>query len=426
MRFSLNRILLLAVLAAGLAAVVWSLLPSPILVDTAVVTTGQFVATVDEDGKTQVRERYVVAAPLAGRLLRVLLKAGDKVAQDQVIAAILPSPAPFLDPRSRRAAEERLGEAEAARSRASAVIERARGESSQAQKELTRVRTLVQRGVSTAQALERAELASHVAERELRAAEFLDHAAEHAVEQAKALLTRYDLGAPASDETWNVTAPISGEVLKILQKSEATVAAGTPLLEIGNPRDLELAIDVLSTDAVEIKPGASVVIERWGGPGVLAGRVRRVEPSAFTKISTLGVEEQRTYVIIDIDSPPEVWSGLGDGYRVEVRITVFCRDDAMIIPAGSLFRVGNAWNVYVVQDGRAEARPVEVLRKSGRWAAIASGLTVGEVVVVYPGDSVGPGVRVKQTPSRASALRADPAVAPGCVGADGQLSIKGP
>jgi HlyD family secretion protein len=422
MRFGLGRVLLIGGLLVGVAAAIWSLIPSPISVETAVVTTGRFVATVDEDGKTQVRERYTVAAPLAGRLLRVLLKAGDRVAQDQVIAAILPSPAPFLDPRSRREAEERLGAAEAARARAEAVIERARGEALQAQKELARVQTLVQRGVSTAQALERAELAAHVADRELRAAEFLDHAAEHAVEQAKALLKRYDLGAPASDETWNVTSPISGEVLRILQKSEAIVAAGAPLMELGNPHDLELAVDVLSTDAVEIKPGAGVVIERWGGPGVLLGRVRRVEPSAFTKISTLGVEEQRTYVIIDIVSPPELWSGLGDGYRIEVRISVFCRENATIIPAGSLFRVGDAWSVYVVSNGRAVARPVELLRRSGRWAAIASGLTAGEAVIVYPSDSVSSGVRVKQVSTFTAASGSDPIFEHGCGIFDSQVT----
>jgi HlyD family secretion protein len=400
MRFTLGRILLVCAFIAAIAAIIWSLSPRPIQVETATVTVGRFVATVNEDGKTRVRERYVVAAPLPGRLLRVPLKAGYRVAQGEVIAVILPSPAPFLDPRSRREVEERLGAAEAARERATALIERARAETLQAQKELVRVQTLVQRGVSTAQALERAELASHVAERELRAAEFQDHAAEHAVEQAKALLARYDHGATEPNETWNVTAPVSGDVLKVLQESEAVVAAGMPLVEIGNPRDLELVIDVLSTDAVEIKPGADVVIERWGGQGDLAGRVRRVEPSAFTKISTLGVEEQRTNIIIDIVSPPEVWSGLGDGYRIETRITVFCLNEATIVPAGSLFRVGDQWNVYVVRDGRSERQPVELLRRSGRWAAIASGLTVGETVIVYPSDNIEPGVRVQQTTPR--------------------------
>ncbi len=396
MRFSLGRALLIGGLAAILAGVLWSLMPRPVPVDTAIATVGRFVATVDEDGKTRVRERYVVDAPLAGHLLRIPLKAGDRVTQGDVIAAILPSPAPFLDPRSRREAEERLGAAEAAHERSTAEIERARAEALQAQNELVRVQTLVERGVSTKQALERAELAARVTQRQLNAAEFQNHAAEHAIEQAKALLARYDRATPASNETWNVTAPVSGEVLKVRQESEAIVAAGTPLVEIGDPRALEVVVDVLSTDAVEIKPSAEVLIERWGGQGDLEGRVRRVEPSAFTKISTLGVEEQRTNVIIDIGSPPEVWSGLGDGYRIEARITVFSRDNATIVPAGSLFRIGDSWNVYVVRRGRAEPRPVELLRRSGRWAAIASGLSAGETVIVYPSDNVRAGVKVRQ------------------------------
>jgi HlyD family secretion protein len=332
-------------------------------------------------------------------LLRISLKAGDPVSQQDVIASILPSPAPFLDPRSRREVEERLGAAEAVRERARAVVEQARAQAVQAQNELVRTRALAEQGVSPAQVLERAQLASRVADRQLIAAEFQDHAAEHDVEQTKALLARYDQGAPASNESWNVTAPVSGKLLRVLQESESVVVAGTPLVEIGDPRDLEIVVDVLSTDAVEIEPGADVLVERWGGSGPLAGRVRRVEPSAFTKISTLGVEEQRTNVIIDIVSPSEIWSGLGDGYRVDARIAVFSRDDATIVPAGALFRIGDGWNVYVVKDGRAERRSVEVLRRSGRWAAITSGVAQGETVIVYPSDSVEPGVRVRQAPA---------------------------
>jgi HlyD family secretion protein len=398
MQFSLGRILLIGGLVAVIAGVLWSLKPRPIRVETATVTVGRFVATVDEDGKTRVRERYVVDAPLAGRLLRIPLKVGDRVTQGNAVATILPSPVPFLDPRSRREAEERLGAAEAARDRATAEIERARAEALQAENELVRVQTLVQRGVSTKQSLERAELAARVTERQLNAAEFQNHATEHAVEQSRALLARYDQGSTAASDAWSVTTPVSGDVLKVLQESEAIVAAGTPLLEIGDPHALELVVDVLSPDAVEIQPGADVIIERWGGQGNLEGRVRRVEPSAFTKISTLGVEEQRTNVIVDFASPPEKWSGLGDGYRIEARISVFSRDNATIVPAGSLFRVGDGWNVYVVRDGRAERRPVELLRRSGRWAAIASGLTAGETVIVYPNDSVRPGVTVVQAP----------------------------
>ena len=166
-------------------------------------------------------------------------------------------------------------------------------------------------------------------------------------------------------------------------------------MEIGDPRDLEIMVDVLSTDAVEIRPGMEVVIENWGGQGVLSGRVRRVEPAAFTKVSTLGVEEQRVNVLVDISSPPEQWSGLGDGYQVNARITVFTQDDATIVPAGALFRRGESWNVFVVEGGRAQTRAVTLLRRSGRIAAVAAGLVPGERVIVYPSDRIAEGVRVE-------------------------------
>ena len=387
-----------AVFVFGVAAIVgalaWLLLPGPIPVETATVTMGRFVATVDEDGKTRVRERYVVVAPLAGRSTRIPLKVGDGVATNDVIVSIFSAPAPLLDPRSRREIEERLGAAEAARERTQAAVERARAQAAQAKIEFERTRTLFERGASTSQALERAELALRVADRDLRAAEFQDHAVEHEVAQAKALLASYERGGDTPIDHWNVTAPVDGVILKVIQKSETVVAPGTPLVEIGDARDLEIVVDVLSTDAVEIRLGAEVIIERWGGSGTLAGRVRRVEPTAFTKISTLGVEEQRVNVIVDVISPAQSWAGLGDGYRVEARISVFERDAATIVPTGALFRVGTEWYTYVVKNGRAERRRIEVLRRSGRSAAIAAGLAVNETVVVYPSDRIAPGVRV--------------------------------
>ena len=304
MKITAGRITGVLGLVAAIAFISWAMLPKPVTVDSAMVTKGKFVATVDEDGKTRVRERYVVAAPLAGRLTRVRLKAGDAVAADEIVATILPTPAPFLDPRSRQEAEERLGAAEAARERTKAMVERARAQATQAKIELDRTRTLKEHGTSTTQALERAETASRVAERELRGAEFQDHAAEHEIEQAKAVLAQYqNEGAGKPPERWNVTAPVSGVVLSVTQESETVLQPGAPILSIGDPRDLEVVVDVLSVDAVEIHPGASVAIEHWGGPGDLAGRVRRVEPGAFTKVSTLGVEEQRVNVLIDIVSP---------------------------------------------------------------------------------------------------------------------------
>jgi HlyD family secretion protein len=212
----------------------------------------------------------------------------------------------------------------------------------------------------------------------------------------RALLARYgnNTNADEQPESWSVAAPVAGVVLRVAQESETIVQAGTSLLDIGDPRDLEVVVDVLSTDAVEIRAGAVVTIIHWGGQATLAGRVRRVEPVAFTKISTLGVEEQRVNVLIDIVSPAEQWARLGDAYQVDAQIVVFAQDDATIVPAGALFRRGDQWSVYVMKDGRAQIREVQVLRRSGRFAAIASGLNQGEAVIVYPGDRVASGVRV--------------------------------
>ncbi|MBL8894211.1 MAG: HlyD family efflux transporter periplasmic adaptor subunit [Rhizobiales bacterium] len=371
-------------------------MPQPIPVETAIVTKGRFVATVDEDGVTQIRDRYVVAAPLGGRLIRVRLKVGDEVASGETVALIAPSPVPLLDLRSRREAEERLGAAEAARERARAVVERAQAEAQQAKTELQRTKTLAERGASTKQALERAELVLRLSDRDLRAAEFLDHATEHEINQARALLARYEDGAGAALETWTLTAPVPGSILKVDQESETIVQPGTPLVEIGDPRDLEISVDVLSTEAVEIRPGADVAIENWGGTNILAGRVRRVEPVAFTKISTLGVEEQRVNVLIDLLSPPERWAGLGDGYQIDTRITVFTAEDATIIPSGALFRRGGKWTVYVVDGNRAQEREITLLRRASGVAAVASGLAPGERVIVYPSDRVEAGAKVTE------------------------------
>jgi HlyD family secretion protein len=380
---------------AAVAAVVWMLMPQPVTVETAQVTSGRFVATVDEDGMARVRERYVVAAPLAGRSTRIGLKVGDRVEAGDVIAAILPAPAPLLDPRARREAEERLSSAEAELKRTRTVVERARAETAKAKLDVDRARMLVQRGAATAESLERDQLAWQIADRDLRAAEFRNVAAAHEAEQIRALIARYSQADSGQMESWIVTAPVSGVILAVRQESATVVAPGTPLADIGNPHDLEVVVDVLSSDAVEIRPGAEVAIVRWGGPGNLQGRVRRVEPTAFTKLSALGVEEQRVNVLIDIVSPPDIWASLGDGYRAEARITVFSRDDATIVPAGALFRAGEAWRVYVVEGGRAEPRTVTLLlRRAVRTAAIAAGLKPGETVIVYPGDKVAPGVTV--------------------------------
>ncbi|CCD83835.1 Putative secretion protein; putative membrane protein [Bradyrhizobium sp. ORS 285] len=396
MSLVLRRIVILSAALAVGAGVVWMMMPSPVPVETAVVTRGRFVATVEDDGKTRVRQRYVVAAPLAGRLGRIRFKAGDQVKADDVVASITPAPAPLLDPRARREVEERLGAAEANVERAKAVVARAQAQSAQASADLARTTALAASGAATAQAKERAELAMRIAERDLRAAEYVDHAAGHELNQLRAMLARYgsstDADAPA--ESWTITAPVGGLVLKVIQESETTVLPGAALLELGDPHDLEVVIDVLSTDAVEIRPGADVTIDRWGGPGRLLGRVRRVEPAAFTKISTLGVEEQRVNVLIDIVSPAEQWSRLGDGYQLDAQIVVFTQDDVTIVPTGALFKRGEDWSVFALKDGRAELRKVRIIRRSGRLAAVADGVASGDVVIIYPSDRVADGAKV--------------------------------
>jgi len=396
MRVAVRRLVTVGGILAIAAVVVWAVMPASVPVETALVAKGRFVASVDEDGKTRVRERYVVAAPLAGRLGRVRFKVGDQIKVDDAVATITPSPAPLMDPRTRHEVEERLGAAEANVERAKAVVERARAQSDQANTDFNRTRTLADRGAATAQALEHAELAVRLADRDLRAAEFLDHAAEHELSQMRALLARYSGNANADEtpESWNVAAPVSGVVLRVAQESETIVQPGMPLLDVGDPHDLEIVVDVLSTDAVEIRTGADVTIVHWGGEAALSGRVRRVEPAAFTKVSTLGVEEQRVNVLVDIASPAEQWAKLGDAYQVDTQIVVFTQDNATIIPSGALFRHGDQWNVYVVKDGRAQLRNIQILRRSGRLAAIASGLDQGEAVIAYPSDRIAPGVRV--------------------------------
>jgi len=388
------RILWGLIALAVVASLGWMLMPRPLAVETATVTFGRFVANVAEDGKTRVRERYVVAAPLAGRMTRIALKVGDQIKAGDVIASIMPAPAPLLDPRARREAEERLSSTEAEFKRTQAEVDKARAEVGKAKMDLDRTRMLAVRGIASAETLERDQLASQVADRELRAAEFRNLAAGHEVEQIRALIARYGQSDGGPTESWSVTAPVSGVVLALRQESETVVQPGTPLIDIGDPRDLEVVVDVLSSDAVEIRPGAEVEIYDWGGPGTLSGRVRRVEPTAFTKLSALGVEEQRVNVVIDIVSPPNQWLKLGDGYRVEARIAVFSQNDATIVPTGALFRHGESWSVFVVADGRVQRRAVTLLRRGTRNAAVATGLKPGETVIVYPGDKVAPGIAV--------------------------------
>lgn len=396
MRRSLRALAyVLAALAAG-AALYFVFRPAPIPVEIAAVTRGRFVAAIEEDGRTRVRDRYVISAPVAGRLLRPQLKAGDAVAADQVVATITPSLPALLDPRTRKEAEARLGAAEALAAETAAQIERLSRVRENVDADLRRATTLRQTGSVTVQQLERAQLASLVAERELRAAEWRRQAAEHAVEQARTLLRWFDNPDPA--DRLEVRSPVSGRVLRVLRESATPLTAGEPLLEVGDPSDLEVIVDVLTTDAVRIQAGAPAAIEHWGGPNPLEGRVRLVEPGAFTKVSALGVEEQRVWVVIDLASPREQWATLGDGFRVDVSIVVQEIGDAILIPIGSLTRRDGGWAVFVVKDGRAHERRIEIAGRGTKTAAVSSGLAPGDEVVNFPPSSLSDGARVQAAP----------------------------
>lgn len=386
---------LAAVIAAGL--LFWALAPRPVEVETAIVTRGAFRKTVDEDGKTRVRDRYVVSAPVPGRLLRVELKAGTPVAPGTLLARLAPAaPAP-LDARTELEYRERLGAAEATRQQAAASIERASVALEQARTEEGRAVKLADQGFTSRQALDNARRTTELKAKELAAAQFEGHAAEHQVAMAQAAVTRYrqDAGAKGMGAVWEIRSPVAGQVLRVAQESETVIATGSPILEIGDPRVLEIVVDVLTADAASIQPGAKVQLDHGGGAPLLEGRVRLVEPAAFTKVSALGVEEQRVNVVIDFAAPTTEWGNLGDGHRVDARITVDTRDDAVLVPVSALFRHGDGWALYVVADRRARLKPVTLGPRNGVVAVVLDGVAPGVPVIAYPSDAIADGVRVK-------------------------------
>jgi HlyD family secretion protein len=399
-----SRWLLVAAAVVALAGLLyWAFRPQPVAVDTATVARAAFRKTVDEDGKTRVRDRYVVSAPVPGRLLRVELKAGAPVARGTLLATLAPAaPAP-LDARTEQEYRERAGAAEAAQLRSGATVERARVALEQAKADYARAVKLADQGFTSKEALEKAQREVELKTKELAAAEFDDHAAQHQLALARSALARYrDQGRSPASGLWELRSPVAGTVLRVVQESEAVVAAGAPIIELGNPAELEIVVDVLTADAAAIKPGAPVELDHGGGLAPLAGRVRLVEPAAFTKLSALGVEEQRVNVIIDFAAPPAAWGNLGDGHRVDARIVVDTRSDAVVVPVAALFRDGQGWAVYAVRDGRAKVGRVQIGPRNGREAVVEQGLEPGERVVVYPGDSVQDGVRVavREAPAR--------------------------
>jgi HlyD family secretion protein len=386
------------VVAIGLGVVLYlTLRPQPVPVEIAPVVRENFVQTIDEDGKTRVRERYTVSAPLEGTLERLRLKAGDPVEQGMLLAVIQPKAPALLDVRTEQKLRERLRAAEATKAGSRAAVERAHAALNQAKADYERTRRLAEGELVPPARRERDELTVTLATKDLQAAQFEDQAAEHQVEMARAALLRVQRRSQTqngADHHWEIHSPVLGRVLRVFQESEGVVTLGTPLLELADPSDLEVVVDVLTTDAVQIASGATVWFERWGGAEAVQGRVRLVEPSAFTKISALGIEEQRVNVIIDVVSHNERWRAVGDGYRVDARIVIFQADDVVQVPLGALFRDGEMWAVFTVSQGRARKRVIHLSRRGGATALVDQGLAPGESVIVYPSDAVQDEARV--------------------------------
>ncbi|MDW7746017.1 efflux RND transporter periplasmic adaptor subunit [Halomonas sp.] len=390
-----RRLLWIALGLALVMALAWALRPAPVPVSVAPVTVGPFVDSVTEEGRTRLHDTWNVSVPIAGYLQRVLLEVGDEVERGQVLFRLEPSPAPALDPRSRQQAEDALRAAEARLEAARANLETARAERRFAEAEYERYRQLHQRNLVSTTELEQRQSQRDRQRALERAAASSVEAARFEVESARAVLAvasgqRGDIEHPELE----VRAPIDGVVLGRYRCCEGSVAAGDPILELGRLDDLEIQVDLLSMDAVRLRPGMAVRITGWGGEP-LAGSVRRIEPAGFTRISALGVDEQRVPVIVDFDAAVDPAAlGLGSGFRVDVEFLVWQAEEILQLPTGALFREPGQWTVFVVEDGRAISRRVEVGRRSGLVTQVVGGLEQGERVIIHPGERVADGVRV--------------------------------
>lgn len=375
-------------LVGFVAAIAWWLRPEPLALDLAVAVRGPLRQSLHAEGKTRVRDRYVVAAPVTGRLDRTHVRVGDSVVAGAVLASLAPTP---LDLRSRRQAEAQVAALEDACRSATAQVRAAAAALEQARRERLRADSLAAGGHIAAAGREAAQLQETTRARELEGAEARAETAEHDLERARAALAAAGVEQGGGPRTV-LRAPVAGRVLLLLEESDRVILAGTPVLELGDVSRLEIVSDLLTTEAVLVRPGDTVLVEGWGGDSALLARVRRVEPSGFTKVSALGVEEQRVNMVADLDRvPPE----LGDRFRVEVRIVLWGAADVLTIPESALVRDGEGWVVYQVVDGRLQRQPVTVGHVGGFAVEIRSGLEPGDVVVRHPGAGVVEGVRVR-------------------------------
>jgi HlyD family secretion protein len=394
-RFALWGVLVLAVVAG----LVYAFRPQPVPVDLAQVAQGSLVVTVDEEAETRVRDVFVLSAPVSGRLRRIEAEVGDRViANETLVAQIEPADPAFLDLRSESQARAAVQAAESGLALAKAELVEAIAELEFAESELERAEELSDREIIARRTLDDARRLFKTRTAAVNTAQAAVNMRQFEVAEARARLVSPTQRREADGECdcISITAPVSGQILRLLHESEVVVEAGEPLVEIGDPESLEIVADLLSSDAVRVEPGHQVIIDEWGGAFPLAGVVRRIEPFGFTKVSALGIEEQRVNVIIDIADPRERWRRLGHGYRVEARVVLWRGEDVLKVPLTAMFRDGAEWAVFVEENGRARRRSIEPGHNNGIEAEIAGGLSAGERVVLHPSDRIVDGVRLTE------------------------------
>ncbi len=388
-------ILTTTLIVLSAAALVWLMMPSPVSVETARLDTGTLFVRVREDGVTRVRDRYVVAAPVTGLLMRPTLRVGDPVKRGEIVAVIVPNVAQMLDARTRAELSARVQSAAAQASRARAVVRQAEAALSKAENDRRRIDELAAQGFASSTERENAAVTLELRRKDVEAARFEADAAEHDLEQARAAMREGEsLRSGSSATAWSMRAPIDGTVLRLVQESEIALGVGAPIMEIGDVSRLEARIDVLSTEATRIQENAYVALDAGGV--TLAGRVRRVEPSGYTKVSALGIEEQRVDVLVDLLPNPKALERVSDGFRVDATIELSQEEDALLIPLAALFRHGEEWATFRVVEGRARLVPLRIGSRGDEFASVLTGIEPGATVIVYPSDAVKAGVRVRE------------------------------
>lgn len=389
----IGRVVSVVVVVLLVAGAAWALWPRPVVVEVAKITRGELAVTIEEEGVSRIGEVFRVTAPVAGRLVRVTMHPGDPVKAGQTVATIEPAPPGLLDERSRLIAEAAVEAAEASVQLAEAALAQAVAQSNYADSDARRKSALAERGLVSTQIEEQSALAVATASRNVDVARATLAMRQQELASARATLVEGVDSSTASKCCATVPSPATGRILAVLTESEQAVQPGTPLLDLGDPTNMEIAVDVLSSDAVRISPGASATIEGWGGKPLRA-QVNRINPTATTKISALGIEEQRTEVVLNLLDPPQAWARLGHGFRVVAHIVVWAAGDLVLVPIGALFRNGDEWSVFTVVDGKAKRTTITIGQRNSAYAEVIAGIELGDLVISHPGDTVADGVSV--------------------------------